>query len=97
MSESKIRINGTVNGLDYNQLRELERKAEAYDKLDPESAATGVKIAMTARDVFAVESQDNGEGVVTTDKEKIYKFIELVTGVKPIYLIFKSTYGDTTI
>lgn len=84
MSEAKITINGTVNGINYNELRELERKAEAYDKLDPENAAVGVNIAMMARDIFAIESQDNGYGVVGLDQNKLHDFIKLITGVKPV-------------
>lgn len=76
-------INGKVE-VDYKALKELERMAEAYHKLDPESAAAGVNIAMTARDMLSVESEHNGEGVIAVSRNSLSDFIHLVTGLKPI-------------
>lgn len=76
-------VNGKVE-VDYKALKEIERMAEAYAKLDPESAAAGVNIAMIAKDIFAVESEHNGEGVVGVDQKKLHEFVKLITGVKPV-------------
>jgi hypothetical protein len=76
-------VQGTAT-IDYNVLKKLESQAAAYRALDPESAKKGAEVIKTAFDIFTIESEHNGEGVLSVNRTDLYALIQLVTGVNPI-------------
>lgn len=86
-------IQGTVT-VDYQQFKIMESKAEAWDRSEPEAAALGVEIAIKAKGMLEIESQDNGEGIISVSDRGLYDLIQLITGVRPIELHVKGINGS---